>query len=516
MMPSTILVVEDERVVAKELQRSLQSLGYAVPSTAATAEDAILCASRHCPDLVLMDIGIKGERDGIETAELLRDRFDVPVIYVTAYADRETLNRAKRTTPHGYLIKPVKEDDLLVAIEIALHKKAEERQIEERERWLSTTLRAVDDAVVVTNASGEVTFMNRAAESLLGLQLQDVMGRPAQEILEVVDETTRRRIADPITVAKHGKVVQLATSATLVSMKGEKAIEECVAPILDNAGRLLGAVVVFRDVSYARRMQQEMAMADRLSSLGMLAAGVGHEINNPLAVIIGNGTWLAGQLPALVPKPNEPLSAEEHKNIMDRLSSMGRALGDLLSSAERARGVIADLKAFARPEEEGRRRIDLRQVVRWAMNMSADAVESRARLNATLEAVPLIDGNEVRLGQVFVNLLVNAAQAVPPGAPEQNEVHISTSTDSLGRAVVVVRDTGSGIAAEHLARIFEPFFTTKTVGAGHGLGLSVCHGVIAAHDGDITVESTPGIGTTFRVLFPPAFTEPKSSPPTRH
>jgi PAS domain S-box-containing protein len=327
-----------------------------------------------------MDIRIKGERDGIETAALLRERFDVPVLFLTAYADRETLDRAKRTAPHGYLIKPVKEDDLLVAIEIALHRKAVDRGVEERERWLSTILRAVDDAVLVTNAAGEVTFTNLAAQVLLDLRNEDVVGRRVKDILRVVDEKTRKPIADPIAVAKHGEIVKLATPATLLSPKGERTIEECVAPIFDASGHLLGAVVVFRDITRERRIQQELAMADRLSSLGMLAAGIGHEINNPLAVIIGNGSWVAEQLPALIPKVDGPLSAEEQRRATDQLSDMSRALGDLLDCAERARGIVADLKAFSRPQEDDRRRIDLRQVVRWAMRMSSGTIASRARL----------------------------------------------------------------------------------------------------------------------------------------
>src|SRR3954469_24655646 len=155
-----VLVVEDERVVAKDLQRTLTNLGYEVPVTVATADDAIRAAAERCPDLVLMDIRIKGARDGIETAEIWKSRFDVPVVYLTAYADQQTVSRAKLTEPHAYLLKPVKVDELRTAVEIAIYKHEMERRHRERERWFATTLRSIGDAVISTDASGCITLMN--------------------------------------------------------------------------------------------------------------------------------------------------------------------------------------------------------------------------------------------------------------------------------------------------------------------------------------------------------------------
>src|ERR1043165_381954 len=159
-----ILIVEDERIVAKDLQYMLGAMGYDAYAIAASADDAIARATERCPDLVLMDIRIKGSRDGIETAEALRRQFGVPVVYLTSHADDTTLDRATRTNPYGYLMKPLKAAELRSAIEISIHRHALEKQLRARERWFATTLRSISDAVVTADAEGRIASMNPAAE----------------------------------------------------------------------------------------------------------------------------------------------------------------------------------------------------------------------------------------------------------------------------------------------------------------------------------------------------------------
>jgi two-component system cell cycle sensor histidine kinase/response regulator CckA len=244
-----ILVVEDELVVAKDLQRTLSSLGYNVPTTAASAEDALRMASKRCPDVVLMDIRIRGELDGIETASIFRSRFDVPVIFLTAYADAETVARAKAAEPHGYLLKPVKKEDLRSAVEIALYKHVMERRLRERERWFATTIRSIGDAVIATDAAGQITFMNPVAELLSGWRMEDAKGRSLADILQLVDEFTKKAIENPIARAlREGRVVNVEGVA--VSREGhQRTIADSAAPIRNDSGDIMGAVFVFRDVS---------------------------------------------------------------------------------------------------------------------------------------------------------------------------------------------------------------------------------------------------------------------------
>ena len=505
----TILVVEDERVVAKELQRSLASLGYSVPETTASADDAIRLASLSCPDLVLMDIQIKGDKDGIQAAEILRARFDVPVIFLTAYADEATLARAKITGPHGYLVKPVKDADLLSAIEVVLYKHELDRRLADRERWFSTTLRAIGDAVIATDTAGKVTFMNLAAQLLTGRREDHAVGRSLAEIFRVVDDPTREPLGDPIELAlAGGKAVPLPGGAALATVAGDRPIDGLASPIVDDQGRRLGVVLVFRDVGEQRRLHQQIAMTDRLSSLGTLASGIAHEINNPLTAVIGNASYLADVI-ARVSRDLKTFGARPEEiiaSVVDHVEEMPEILTGIQDGADRVRRIVADLQAFSRPQEDVRGRIDLRRVLEWATRMTAAQLRPRARLTMDLGEYPAVEASEVRLGQVFVNLLVNAAQAIGEGHPERNEVHVSTSTDGDGRAVVSIRDTGSGMAPEVIKRVFEPFFTTKSVGQGSGLGLSICHGIVTAFGGEITVESKVGAGSTFRVVLPAART----------
>src|SRR4051812_48216432 len=181
----SVLIVEDERIVAKDLQQTLRDFGYDAFAIASSADEAISCATRRCPDVVVMDIRIEGERDGIETAAILHDRFGVPVVYLTAHADDKTLDRAKRTEPHGYLLKPVKAAELRSAIEVSVYRARMEKRLRESERWLATTLRSISDAVISVDLAGNITFMNPAAEALAEIDAVDAVGRPAYEVLRL-------------------------------------------------------------------------------------------------------------------------------------------------------------------------------------------------------------------------------------------------------------------------------------------------------------------------------------------
>src|ERR1044071_4829624 len=176
----SVLIVEDERIVAKDLQHTLAAMGYDAFAIASSADEALNRAAEKCPDLVLMDIRIKGPHDGIETADLLRQRFGVPVVYLTAHADDATIERAKRTTPSGYLMEPVKSAELRAAIEVTIHRHEMEKQLAAAQRWFGTTLRSIDDAVITVDVDGEIAFVNPAGERLLGAAGDQAIGQPAR------------------------------------------------------------------------------------------------------------------------------------------------------------------------------------------------------------------------------------------------------------------------------------------------------------------------------------------------
>lgn len=503
------MVVEDERVVARDIEDSLRGMGYDVVGSAASAEECLRCASNNRPDLVLMDVRIQGDIDGIETAKLLRSRFGVPVIYLTAYADDETVNRAREAEAHGYLLKPFRATELKSAVEIALFKHRAENKLRAQEQWFRTTLRAIGEAVIAVDTQARVSFTNRIAEELLGEREAELKGKRLGDVFQLIDELTGESVESPVGQAlADGKTLRLPANTALKGSRGDLPIDDSVAPILDERGEVLGAVIVFRDASEQRTAQAQIALADRLTSLGVLAAGVAHEINNPLTYVLGNAT-LAGHDLARLRESLAPYRASNDAilaGLPDRIQDIEADLSEIQHGAERISRIVADLRVFARPEDSGEPG-DVMHALGWALRVSESQLIRRARLIKALNPVPRVRGSDGRLGQVFLNLLINAAQAIDEGEPERNIITVSTGRDERGWVAVSVQDTGAGMHPEVAKRVFEPFFTTKPVGVGTGLGLSICHGIVQAMGGEMAVESTPQFGSTFHVFLPIADSE---------
>jgi signal transduction histidine kinase/ligand-binding sensor domain-containing protein/CheY-like chemotaxis protein len=251
--------------------------------------------------------------------------------------------------------------------------------------------------------------------------------------------------------------------------------------------------------------RERLAHAEKMAAVGTLAAGVGHEINNPLAFIISNLHFVS----------EEVREAAQRDGNASFWTEVEDALGEALHGAERVRRIVQDLRAFSRVQPQHPQRVNLHGVLDMSLSIAEAEMRHRARVVKEYGEPPAVMGDETRLGQVFLNLLVNAAQAIPEGNTQQNEIRIATWKDERGEAVVSIRDTGTGITSEVLPRIFEPFFTTKPVGVGTGLGLSICHTYVQAMGGDIRVRSELGRGSTFEVVLPPAheeLPEPASKP----
>jgi CheY-like chemotaxis protein len=228
-----------------------------------------------------------------------------------------------------------------------------------------------------------------------------------------------------------------------------------------------------------------------MASVGILAAGVAHEINNPLASVIANLSLAIRDLADVSNQQGETAL----RDLQDELS-------DARDSAERIRNIVRDLKLFSRADDDQRGPVDVRRVLESSLRMAWNEIRHRARLIKNYAAVPAINANESRLGQVFLNLIVNAAQSMPEGRAEANEIRVATSVGPGGSVLVEISDTGSGMGPDVIKRLFTPFFTTKPVGVGTGLGLSICHRIITSIGGQIEVESTLGVGSTFKVVLP--------------
>jgi signal transduction histidine kinase len=282
-----------------------------------------------------------------------------------------------------------------------------------------------------------------------------------------------------------------------------RAYETRMEPLFDAEGRVVEVIGVATDVTERReaqaalrRSEASLVEAGRLASLGTLAAGVAHEINNPLAYVLLNLELMIRE--ASQGRSPEGPAAEGDADLLPRMR-------EALAGVERVRAIVQDLKSFSRPASSDRRGpVDVRRVLDTTIEIAANEIRHRARLVRLYDEVPPVAGDASRLGQVFLNLLINAAQAIPEGDAWRNEVKVSTRVDDAGRVLCEIADTGAGISPEHLERVFEPFFTTKPAGVGTGIGLSICRAIVTALGGEISVESTAGRGTLFRVVLPAA------------
>jgi len=299
MQSANILIVEDESIVAMDISYQLQEMGYQICAIADNGKDALDFAEHYRPTLVLMDIIIKGDMDGIETARHISHRYHIPVIFLTAYSDPHTVERAAQTAPYGYLTKPFQGNELRAAIEVALYKAGLEARLRESERWFATTLRCVADAVVATDQHGLVQFMNPPAEEALGWKLPDAKGRAAEDIMTLRNPRTGLREENPIMRAlTSNSVVGLEFGTLLASRSGQQhPIDDSAAPIRDNDGRIMGAVMAFRDVSERlaveqslRRSEEHFRKAFDFAPVGMALIGLDGaflQMNSALCKLLG-------------------------------------------------------------------------------------------------------------------------------------------------------------------------------------------------------------------------------------
>ncbi len=265
MSQAKIAVVEDEIIVAMEIEDRLIALGYDVVGTYASGEEILKEIDKVTPDLILMDIILKGDLDGIETARKIRDHYKIPIVYLTANSDEATLNRAKVTGPYGYLLKPFEERELLIAVEMAFYKSQMERKLIEKEMWLSTTLKSIGDAIIATDENGGIRFMNPVAEKLTGWNQEDAFGLDSSEVFHIVNEKTGQEIASPIQRAfQTRQTVALANHTVLISRDGRRIpIEDSAAPIMNDKGKILGIVLDFRDVSDRKKSETALRNSEK-------------------------------------------------------------------------------------------------------------------------------------------------------------------------------------------------------------------------------------------------------------
>ena len=259
MNPARILVVEDEGIIAQDIKVMLEKLGYAVPAIAVVGEEAIEQAIELKPDLVLMDIALWGGMDGVTAAGQIRQHLNIPIIFLTAHSDPATLQRAKEAGPYGYLVKPLVERDLRIGVELALHKHATDQRLAAQDQWYATTLASIGEAVIATNADGAVRYMNPLAETITGWPLAEAAGQQLDTIMALAAEVAPNGTHGPFAEAmRQGLVIDWANRTSLWSRHGlSTPIDYTATCIRQPDGTVAGVVVVFRDITPRRQMEEE-------------------------------------------------------------------------------------------------------------------------------------------------------------------------------------------------------------------------------------------------------------------
>lgn len=529
-----ILVVEDEQVVALDIQTTLSQLGYSVIGSVISGEEAIACAREEQPDLVLMDIRLDGAMDGIDAANEILKSYDCPVIFLTAYSDDQTLARAKQATPFGYLVKPFKAPELRCTIEVALYKHEIDARLREQERWFSTTLRSLTEAVVATDPAHKVKFLNPAAETLTGWADDEAVGKEVQDILDLV------RVHVPYPCASDGGNNTASsigsTQSILVSKQGITVeIDDTVASIIDDDGTKLGQVVVLRDVTEQRRNQEEIRQLTfelerrveertaQLSAANQQLAKVSqvkseflstmsHELRTPLNSIIGFSKLLQmGKIGMLT-------------------AAQRRSIGFICESGDHLLSLINDVLDVSKIEA-GKMELDLAPLdINAELQAAIDILMGQTRqrdIHIQFDRCPrdgLLFADQRKLRQILYNLLSNAVKFTRDGGSIQLQA-TNTSREKIGIAApeggsarefplpasefsdfleISVADTGIGIA--HLDMIFQQFVQldsspSRSFG-GTGLGLALVQRLAALHGGTVAVSSVPERGSRFVVWLP--------------
>jgi PAS domain S-box-containing protein len=510
-----VLIVEDEYIIAANLQENLESLGYGVLDIVSSAVEAIEAAIELHPDLVLMDVQLQGEMDGIQAAEQIWNHLKIPIIYVTGHSDQSTVERAKITFPFGYILKPVKGKELYVAIETALNRY-------EREQLLDNVLKNIGDGMIVVNTHGHILFLNRSAELLTGWQQHEARDRELTEVFNIISEASRLPIANVAIAAMQQDItVFLSERILLITKDGTTLpITDSVAPIKDHKDSITGAVLIFRDDTQ-RQLQEEHNQAlqrtqvlqrqrEELERLNQLKddflSTVSHELRTPLANI-----KMAVQMLEVTLVQQRKGNSETNAII----SQMSKYISIVRDQCNQELNLVNDLLELQQIEANTyplkQTAIELEAWIFHVLETFQERAQCQQQLYINLSPdLPVLVANLTILTRIFTELLTNAFKYTPPG----KEITIAAHAQSENRIQLIVSNTGVEIPVDELMRIFEKFYRIPTGDryqyGGTGLGLALVKKLVTYLGGSIWAESGAG-QTRFVVELPiqPPDTDPQ-------
>jgi PAS domain S-box-containing protein len=496
------LLVEDTPDDAELVLLQLRSAGYLPIHERVDDAPAMRNALRAREwDVVIADYEIPGFGALAALRTLHELAIDLPFIIVSGTVGEDIAVEGLRAGAHDFMSKssltrlvPAIEREVKEAATRRANRAAAEalRASEERFR---TLVASMDDIVFTLDRQQRYSDLFGRWPQHEGIDPATFLGKTATEVFGseagVVHEQAQTR-------ALAGERVVYEWSVDVPA--GPRHFQISLSPRYGASGQVIGAVGVGRDISELRRIQAQLLFSDRMVSIGTLAAGVAHEINNPLACVIANLDLLSHQAVGMSSQLQDP----------ELVTACTEELRDCVEAARRVRDIVRDLRIFSRGADECVGPVDVRAVLESSIRMAWNELRHRARIVRNYSDVPPVSASDARLGQVFLNLIVNAAQAIAEGNAEANQISVETRV--LGDQVLVsISDTGPGIPPDVLRRLFTPFVTTKPPGEGTGLGLSICKRIVTSFGGEIHVDSKPGEGTTFEITLPTA-TRPISTP----
>jgi|GEM_PF-2129032 len=502
METARILVVENEGIVAMDIQRRLQRLGRTVAGVVSEGTEAVALARRTTLDLVLMDIQLNGEMDGIEAAAQIRQFTRTPVIFITAFTDAANIERAKEIQPDGHILKPFQERELAISIKMAIYKNRMERTVRENRKWTEATLANISDAVITTDTTGLIKSINPAAESLTGWSSRDAIGQP-------FDTMCRKVVVDRPSGGDYRNTAETGTELDFCG-DGENrwfeiesrnasvlSVESTCMDICDEKGTVTGRVISLRDVGvlkeqqeHFRRSRNEAERAPR-ARIEFLST-VSHELRTPLNSIIG----MADLALELAPKGEQREYLEILKSSADSLLLL---IGNVLDLSKIGAGKMS-------VEREIFDLYELFEEVCEKLGVQSDQKGVAMNLNISRDCPRKIEGDHRKIRCILNNLLANAVKFTSAGEVQCVVQPVRKSSSEPVMLSSDVSDTGSGIPREMLDEIFQPFTqidasSTRRHG-GTGNGLAITSGLVDVLEGRIRVESEVGAGSRFGVELP--------------
>ncbi len=489
-----IAVVEDESIVALDIRNFLERSGYSVAGVYASGDDLLANCQVIEPDLVLMDIKIKGSLDGLETARIVYERHKVPVVLLTAYADDETVAKAKITHPFGYILKPFEERELRTAIEIALYRSSMEKKLRESEERYRRLFTEGISENFLADGKGRITEANPAFKRLMGIGGEEEL--PLLESL-FPDMLSWESFREGLIGARRLELWELS----LLGRGGREVhvLANAVA-LFDPQGAFTGIQGELTDTTERRKLEERLLQAQKMESIGRLAGGVAHDFNNILTAVLGYANLLTDEI-------------GDSREARDDVEGIRNA-------AARAANLTRQLLAFSRRQPFTPKTFDLNTLIQDAERLLRRLLTEEVSLSLELKASsPWIVADPVQIEQILLNLAVNAKDSMPKGGDisigtrnEILEAPKAVGPDTLAPGsytLIEVRDGGEGIPPEIQDKIFEPFFTTKPKDRGTGLGLSMVYGIAKQSGGAVGFTCFEEGGTLFSVWLPQALEKPE-------